>query len=60
MCHGERGNVHPRPRAWTFIITEINVSNRFVERSEIPVDNGTGAEPLIACIKGKTWGGGSC
>lgn len=35
----------------------INLSNNFLERSQVPVQR-TEANPLNTCIKGKTGGGG--
>lgn len=51
--------MHARPKAWTFTIKEINVSDYFVERRQIPVDKATGSELLNKCIKGKTCDGGT-
>lgn len=51
--------MHARPKARTFTIKEIHVSDYFVERRQIPVDKATGSELLNKCIKGKTWDGGT-
>lgn len=45
-----------RTKAWTSIIKEMNLSNNFLERSDLPAD-ATGPDPLNTFIKGKSWGG---
>lgn len=51
------GKTHALPKARTFVIKDLNLSNDFLERSEVPV-NGTGLDPLNTHLKGKTWDGG--
>ena len=42
---------------WPFILKETHLSNNLLERSGAPAD-GTEAELLTACVKGKTQGEG--
>lgn len=51
------GEMHALPKARTFITKDLNLSNNFLERSEVPV-TGTEVEPLNTHLKGKTWDGG--
>lgn len=44
------GKMHALPKARTFITKDLNLSNNFLERSEVPA-NGTEVDPLNTHLK---------